>query len=206
MRPGRHRGGQLPVERDDELVRTIVRGEEAGDVETIDLIRARGRERRVEAVEGVRTGADEPEQARAAAAGNGALRRFWASGRIEPRGEGVRHDEVPVAPGSGCGQPLIRRLPVEEPGREEEGSVVEPDLRPPDCFTQPSLEPVREPEAPLAEPAHARVHPCLADPAQPLPRDGVGVEPVDGIGDVRREALALEQAVSGGELPLEPST
>ncbi len=123
-RPGGHRGGQLAVEAEHELLRPVVVGEEPGNVESVDLIRPRGRKWRSKPVEGVRAGTDESEQARAVAkeVAEGSLRLGTPRGE-ETGCERVWRHQIPVAAGS---RSRSRSHTARSPSRSRTGMKSEP--------------------------------------------------------------------------------
>ena len=194
VRPRRHRRGQHPVEAQDQLVGLVRVGEEAGDVDPVDRVGAAGRERGAR-VEGIGARADDPEQPGAVAeqvperaAGLG------AAGLEEPGGERVGHDEVPVAAEPRLRQRAVRSLAREQPRREEERPVGEPALRRADGSAEPSLQTCGECAAAGRERRVAGLRPHEAHLPQPLPDDGLRVEPEHRVRDVGRVSLGIEQA------------
>ena len=199
----RHRGAEHPVEAEHELVGLVEVGEEARDVDPVDLVGAGGRRRRVPAVERVAAGADEPEQARAVqeqvavgAARLAAVRRRRARTRrrtARPGSSSCRR-----ATRSRGGRAPVRRAAA--PGRRGSRRGARRSER---RTAARRAGPSRAASF-RARAASARRPVCahaVGDPAQALPHDRLRVQPVDLVGDVGRVALADEQA-AGLLLPL----
>ncbi len=198
VRLGRHRHRERAVEAEDELVGLVVVGEEAGDVDPVDLVGAAGREDGIR-VERVGARADDPHEPGAVT--EQIAQRPTCLRALRPdqaRRERVRGDEVPVAAEPCLGERPVRPLAVDQLGGEEEGAVRQPALRHADRPPQAALEPGGELAAPLGERGVAGLGPDTAHREQALPGDGLRVQPVDRVGDVRRVALAAEQAGATG--------
>ena len=111
----------------------------------------------------------------------------------DPGRERIGHDEVPVAAELRLGQGAVRRLAVEQAGRDEEGAVAEPPLRGRDRAADAGLEPFREHLAAPRKLCVADVGPHAAHRPEALPDGCLRVQPEHLVGDVRRIALAAEQ-------------
>ena len=202
--PGRHRDRELPVEARARAgrPRRCRRGSAATLIPyTSSVPPVGGRRLRVQRVG---AGAHEPEQPRAVQphVPEDAL-RLRAPGAEETGGERVRHHEVPVAAEARLGQRAVRPLAGEQ--RRSGRTASRPRAAAATAETarrRPGSSRVGDRRARVADAASiARVRPDGGHRAQPLPDDGLRVQPVDRVRDVGGVALGARAGRAGSPRP-----
>ena len=144
-RAGRHRRRELAVEAEHELVGLAAVGEEARDVDPVDLVGAarRGTARRGRRARRRRRGRARAGASRAAACSARRPLASALSGREEAGGERVGHDEVPVAARARLGQRAVRppRRRAGGPGRRASRRAAAAATRAPPAADRPRAAP-----------------------------------------------------------------
>ena len=191
----RHARGELAVEAEHELVGLILGRQEARHVHAVHLVGARLRGFEAGPYSENAAGTHDPEQPRSVReqVAQRAL-RLRAPGREQPRREGIRGDEVPVAPRPRLGDGVVRLLARAEAHRQEERAVRRAAAASGRTARRSAgAEPGGDTLGALRVARIPGVPPGRGDREQPLPGNRLGVQAVDRGLDVGGELLGLEE-------------